>query len=363
MVPPYDWAVRQEVRFATSRDGTRIAWAQHGHGPPLVRAATWLTNLESDWTSPIWKHWLTDLGQSFTVVRYDDRGSGLSDRHPVEISFERWVEDLEAVAEGAGFERFALLGMSQAGAVAIAYAARHPARIESLILYGAYSKGARRRSLSPEALEENDLFLQLMRVGWGRANPAFGRIFTAELIPNASDEQARGLDTLQRSSTDGETAARMAAARSEIDVTELAKSIAVPTLILHARDDEAVAFEEGRLLASLIPGARMVVLEGRNHILLDDEPAWTQFIQELASFAGARRPLPAVEAIADKLSRREVEVLQIASQGKSNEEIATELGLSVRTIERHLGNIYMKLELSGKSARAGAVARLTRHNA
>jgi pimeloyl-ACP methyl ester carboxylesterase/DNA-binding CsgD family transcriptional regulator len=267
------------------------------------------------------------------------------------------------VAEGAGLEHFALLGMSQAGAVAIAYAARNPARIESLILYGAYSKGARRRSLSPEALEENDLFLQLMRVGWGRANPAFGRIFTAELIPNASDEQARGLDTLQRSSTDGETAARMAAARSEIDVTELAKSIAVPTLILHARDDEAVAFEEGRRLASLIPGARMVVLEGRNHILLDDEPAWTQFIQELASFAGARRPLPAVEAIAGKLSRREVEVLQIASQGKSNKEIAAELGLSVRTIERHLGNIYVKLELSGKSARAGAVARLPRHNA
>jgi pimeloyl-ACP methyl ester carboxylesterase/DNA-binding CsgD family transcriptional regulator len=352
--------VRQEVRFVTSRDGTRIAWAQHGHGPPLVRVATWLTNLESDWTSPIWTHWLTDLGQRFTVVRYDDRGSGLSDRHPAEISFERWVEDLEAVVEGAGFACFALLGMSQAGAVAIAYAARNHARIRHLILYGAYSRGARRRSLSPEDLEENELFLQLMRVGWGRANPAFGRIFTADFIPNASDEQARWLDALQRGSTDGETAAKMAAARSEIDVTEVAKSIEVPTLILHARDDQAVAFEEGRRLASLIPGARMVVLEGRNHILLGDEAAWPQFIQELVSFAGARPARHGFEDIAGKLSRRELEVLNIAAQGKSNDEIAAELGLSVRTIERHLANIYMKLELSGKSARAGAVARLAR---
>lgn len=352
--------MRQEVRFVTSRDGTRIAWAQHGHGPPLLRVATWLTNLESDWTSPIWRHWLNDLGQNFTVVRYDDRGSGLSDRHPAEISFERWVEDLEAVVEGAGFARFALLGMSQAGAMAIAYAARNPARVQRLILYGAYSRGARRRGLSPEDLEENELFLQLMRVGWGRANPAFVRIFTADFIPNASDEQARWLDALQRGSTDGETAARMAAARSEIDITEAAKSIAVPTLILHAHDDQAVAFDEGRRLASLIPGAKLVVLEGRNHILLGDEPAWPQFIRELVTFAGGPQLPHDSEDMTHKLSRREEEVLRIAAEGKSNEEIAAGLGLSVRTIERHLANIYVKFELSGKSARAGAVARLRR---
>jgi pimeloyl-ACP methyl ester carboxylesterase/DNA-binding CsgD family transcriptional regulator len=355
--------VRQEVRFVTSRDGTRIAWARHGHGPPLVRVATWLTNLETDWISPIWKHWLTDLGDQFTVVRYDDRGSGLSDRNPAEISFERWVEDLEAVIDGAGLSTFAVLGMSQAGAVAIAYAARNPTRVRHLILYGAYAKGIRRRNLSSEDLEENELFLQLMRVGWGRANPAFGRIFTAELIANGSDEQARWLDALQRGSTDGPTAARMAAARSEIDVTEMAQLVGVPTLILHARDDQAVAFEEGRRLASLIPGAKMVVLEGRNHILLGDEPAWPQFMRELASFAGAPPALRDEEDIAGKLSRREVEVLQIAARGKSNDEIAAELSLSVRTIERHLANIYTKLQLSGKSARAGAVARLARPRA
>jgi len=350
--------VRQEVRFVRSADGTRIAWARHGHGPPLVRVATWLTNLESDWTSPIWRPWLTGLGEHFTVVRYDDRGSGLSDRHPAEVSFQRWVEDLEAVVEGAGFPHFALLGMSQAGAIAIAYAARNPTRVDHLVLYGAYPRGSRRRDSNREALEEFELFLRLMRIGWGRDNPAFTRIFTSELIPEATDEQAKGLGALQRGTTDGETAARMAAARSEIDVTAMAETIAVPTMIVHARDDQAVPFEHGRELASLIQGARFVVLEGRNHILVGDEPAWPQFVQELVAFAGSPRPAAGFEEIAGRLTKREVEVLTIAAQGKSNAEIAADLGLSVRTIERHLANIYVKLELSGKSARAGAVARL-----
>ena len=324
----------------------------------MVRVATWLTNLESDWTSPIWKPWLVGLGEHFTVVRYDDRGSGLSDRHPGEVSFERWVEDLEAVVEGAQLPHFALLGMSQAGAIAIAYAARNPTRVDHLVLYGAYARGSRRLASTPESIEESQLFLRLMSIGWGRDNPAFTRIFTSELMPEATDEQAKGLGALQRGSTDGETAAKMAAARSEIDVSALAESIGVPTLIVHARDDEAVRFEHGRELASLIKGARFVVLEGRNHILLGDEPAWPHFLQELADFAGSPLPKGGLDEIAGKLSKREVEVLRIAARGKSNEEIASELGLSVRTIERHLANIYMKLELSGKSARAGAVARL-----
>ncbi len=328
-----------------------------------MRVATWLTNLESDWTSPIWMPWLTGLGEHFTVVRYDDRGSGLSDRHPAEVSFERWVEDLEAVVDGAQLPHFAVLGMSQAGAIAIAYAARNPARVDHLVLYGAFPRGSRRRDPTPEALEEEELFLRLMRIGWGRDNPAFARIFTSELMPQATDEQAKGLGFLQRGSTDGETAARMAAARAEIDVTALAETIAVPTLIVHARDDQAVRFEYGRELASLIKGARFVVLEGSNHILLGDEPAWPRFVNELVAFAGSPEPASGPEVIGGKLSRREVEVLNITAEGKSNQEIAAELGLSVRTIERHLANIYVKLELSGKSARAGAVARLRHRGA
>ena len=350
--------MRQEVRFATSRDGTRIAWARHGAGPPLVRVATWLTNLESDWASPIWRHWLTGLGEHFTVVRYDDRGSGLSDRHPADIPFERWVEDLEAVVDSAGLTRFALLGMSQAGAIAIAYTARHPGRVGHLILYGAYAAGARRRQPTAAAVEEHELLLRLMRIGWARSNPTFRRIFTAEFIPDATDEQARWLVELQSQSTDGETAARMASARSDIDVSDMARSIQVPTLILHAHDDQAVSFEHGRNLASLIPGARLVMLAGQNHILLGDEPAWAQFLREIVVFTGADEPPQAPDHATALLSARELEVLQIAAAGRSNEEIAAELSLSIRTVERHLANVYAKLGLTGKSARAGAVARL-----
>jgi pimeloyl-ACP methyl ester carboxylesterase/DNA-binding CsgD family transcriptional regulator len=352
--------MRQEIRFVSSGDGTRIAWARHGHGPPLVRVATWLTNLETDWTSPIWRHWLTDLGDRFTVIRYDDRGSGLSDRYPAEISFERWIDDLEAVIDSSGFPQVTLLGMSQAGAVAVAYAARKPTRLRHLVLYGAYSRGAVKRNPSPEALEEMELIFQLTRIGWGRANPAFARLFNDGLIPNATEPQMRWLDDLQRNSTDGETALKMSRARSGIDVSEAARSITVPTLILHAHGDEAVPFEEGRRLATLIPGARFVPLDGRNHILLADEPAWPQFLAELTSFTGSRRAPQVIDGLIEQLTARELEVLRFAAEGKSNDEIAAELVLSVRTVERHLGNVYTKLALSGKSARAAAVARFTR---
>jgi pimeloyl-ACP methyl ester carboxylesterase/DNA-binding CsgD family transcriptional regulator len=352
--------MRQEIRFVSSGDGTRIAWARHGHGPPLVRVATWLTNLEADWTSPIWRHWLADLGDRFTVIRYDDRGSGLSDRNPSEISFERWIDDLEAVIDSSEFPQVTLLGMSQAGAVAVAYAARNPTRLRHLVLYGAYSRGAVKRNPSPEALEEIDLLFRLTRIGWGGANPAFARIFCAGFIPDASEAQMRWLDDLQRNSTDAETALKMSHARSVIDVSEAARSITVPTLILHAHDDQAVPFEEGRRLATLIPGARFVPLDGRNHILLAEEPAWPQFLAELSSFTGSHREPQVIDSLIEQLTAREIEVLRFAGEGKSNDEIAAELVLSVRTVERHLGNVYAKLALSGKSARAAAVARFTR---
>lgn len=325
-----------------------------------MRVATWLTNLDTDWSSPIWRPWLTGLGEHFTVVRYDDRGSGMSDRHPADISFERWIEDLEAVVDSAGLSRFALLGMSQAGAVATAYAARNPARVDRLVLYGAYARGALRRNLTAAQQDEQDLFLRLMRIGWGRDNPAFERIFTSELIPDATDEEARWLGALQRGSTEGETAAAMALARAQLDVTDLARSVRVPTLILHLRDDQAVGFEEGRELAALIPEARFLPLEGRNHIILGDDPAWPVFVRELATFAGAPRDGAEVAGASGKVSARELEVIQAAAEGMSNQEIAVRMGISVRTIERHLANIYTKLGLSGKAARAAAVARMAR---
>jgi pimeloyl-ACP methyl ester carboxylesterase/DNA-binding CsgD family transcriptional regulator len=352
--------MRQQIRFVTTADGTRIAWARHGHGPALVRVATWLTHLEYDWESPVWRHWLSDLGTRFTMVRYDDRGSGLSDRAPAEISFNVWVSDLEAVVNETGFDRFTLLGMSQAGAVAIAYAARQPGRVRNLVLYGAYARGALARDPSPEAREEIDVVQRLMRIGWGRANPAFHRLFTSGFIPGASESQMRWFDDLEQRSTDGETARTMSRVRAQIDVSEQARTLTCPTLVIHADNDEAVPFEEGRRLASLIPHARFVPLHGKNHILLANEPAWPRFLEEVSAFVGSTGEPELPAGPIQPLTDRELHVLRYVAEGKSNEEIAGALALSVRTIERHLGNAYTKLGLSGKSARAAAAARLPR---
>ena len=354
--------MRQVISFARSFDGVRVAWARHGTGPPLVRVGTWLTHLEGDWTSPVWRHWLTDLGERFTVVRYDERGTGLSDRTPGEISTRAWLADLEAVVDAAALDRFALLGMSQAGAVAIEFAARHPDRVSHLILYGAYARGFLARDPTPEQREEADLEARLISVGWGRANPVFRRVFTTSFIPEATETQMRWFDELQRRSSLPEIALASSRVRAGIDVRLAAASLAVPTLVLHADADMAVPFEEGRRLAGLIPGAAFVSLPGRNHILLADEPAWPRFVEQVTAFAGRTRREAANRAPdrapSAPLTSRELQVLDLVAEGCSNDEIAARLRLSARTVERHLSNTYAKLSLSGKSARAAAAARL-----
>lgn len=345
--------MRTGVSLATSADGTRIAWSRHGNGPPLVRVGTWLTHLEFDWTSPVWRHWLDDLGQRFTVIRYDDRGSGLSDRTPGEYSLDAWVADLEAVVASAGLSHFTLLGMSQGGAVAVEFARRHP-DVESLILWGAYGQGAMARGGNEQDLEEWDLRARMIKVGWGRADPVFRRVFTSSFIPGATEAQMRWFDELQRRSMSPEAALASSHARARLDVTTSARLVSARTLVLHADQDRAVPFEQGRQLAGLIPGARFVPLHSRNHILLADEPAWPQFLEEVGAFAGG----PTLTKTTPHLTTREVEVLRLVAQGCGNEEIGVRLSLSTRTVERHLSNIYARLELSGKSARAAAAARL-----
>jgi pimeloyl-ACP methyl ester carboxylesterase/DNA-binding CsgD family transcriptional regulator len=345
----------QEVRFCTAPDGVRIAYAIHGRGPPLVRTPTWLTHLEFDWQSPVWRHWLDGLAEGHTVLRYDERGCGLSDRDVDDLSLEARVADLEAVIEAAGLERFSLLGMSQSGPVAIAYAARHPARISHLILFATYGRGRLMRDPSPAAREHAELMISLIRMGWGQDQPAFRRLFTTLFIPDATPEQMEWFDDLQRVTTEPETAVRIRHARNHDDVTAAATQVAKPTLVLHARNDALVPLSEGRLLATLIPGARLVLLESRNHILLPDDPAWPVFLSELREFTGARATA-ALNPV-EELSTREREVMQLVAKGLSNEEIAERLFLSVRTVERHLSNVYVKLRLSGKAARAAAAAR------
>ncbi|HEX2805432.1 MAG TPA: alpha/beta fold hydrolase [Kineosporiaceae bacterium] len=345
----------QALRFCTAPDGVRLAYALSGQGLPLVKAGHWMTHLERDWTSPVWRHWLDFLSTEHTVIRYDERGSGLSDREYPHLSLEAWVGDLEAVVDAAGADRFPLLGMSQGGPIAIAYAARHPERVSRLVLYGTYARGRLHRTPNPEAQEEAEALVALTRTGWARRNPAFRRLFTTLFIPGGSNEQIAWFDDLQQVSCSPEHAAHSRTVRYSLDVSALAATLAVPTLVLHAREDALVPFSEGRHLASLIPGARFVSLDSANHIVLEDEPAWTEFQSELRGFLPAYSP-PAAPAWA-ALTSREREILDLVADGHGNQSIAAALHLSVRTVERHLSNCYTKLGLTGKGARAGAAAR------
>ncbi|MGD2049008.1 MAG: adenylate/guanylate cyclase domain-containing protein [Chloroflexota bacterium] len=278
--------MKQEIHYCTAPDGVSIAYTANGRGPPLVNAASYLRHLEHDRNSPVWSHWLAELERHHTYIRYDERGTGLSEWDAQDQSFEAWVSDLEAVVETVGLDRFALLGISQAGAVAIAYAARHPERVSRLILYGAYARGWLNRDLTPDKVEEEKLLISLMRVGWGRENPAFRNFFTMQLMPEASPEHIEWLDWIMRISTTPEIAAQMESEMHRIDVRDLAPKVKAPTLIIHARKDEGVPFEEGKRLAALIPGAQFVPLETSNHLLTADEPAWLEFVHAYQKFMG-----------------------------------------------------------------------------
>jgi len=347
--------VNQEVRFCTARDGVSLAYAIHGSGPPIVRVATWLAHLDFDWASPIWRHWLEELGQRHTLVRYDERGCGLSDSAAGELSVETWVGDLETVVDAAGLDRFTLLGISQGAAIAVAYAVEHPERVADLVLYGGFARGRRHRGQRPQ----EDAMVAAIRAGWTTADPTFRRVFSSLFVPDGTTEQMTWYEDLLRKSTTPETAVRLFEARGEIDVRDLAPEVRAGTLVVHARDDRVVPVEEGRLLAALIPGARLVLLESANHILLVDEPAWRYFVSELYAFLGTAPPAPPPVEVVD-LSARELEVLELVAAGLTNEAMAERLYLSVRTVERHLSNIYAKLGVSGKAARAGAAARFSR---
>lgn len=276
-------SLAQEIRFCRSKDGARIAYAISGSGKPLVKAANWLTHLELDPESPVWKHVWGDLSREFFLVRYDARGSGLSDWDVPRFSFEAWVDDLEAVVDAVGPERFPLLGMSQGGAVALAYAARHPERVSHLVLLGAFARGRLQRH-SEEWTQRHEAMRTFMRQSWGRDDGAFREIFSITMVPDGTREQWQWLTDLQRVSASPENAVRFHDTSGGIDVEALLPSIAAPTLVLHARGDQRVPFAEGRHLATQIPNARFVSLESRNHLLLEHEPAWQRAWEEISVF-------------------------------------------------------------------------------
>jgi pimeloyl-ACP methyl ester carboxylesterase len=277
--------LRQSIRFCQAPDGVHLAVAEVGTGPPLVKAATWMTHVEHDWHSPVWRHWLVELGSRFRYIRYDARGGGLSDRDLTGSRLDdlgTWTADLETAVDCNDLTKFVLFAMSQGTGPALDYCVRHPDRVSRLIVLGGYVRGMRRRDA--DAAAEAELMPELIRVGWGGSNPAFRTVFTTTFVPEATSEQMRWFNELAVQTASAENAVRLETAFYDHDFTDLARAVEVPTMVLHARDDRAAPFSEGRLLASLIPGAQFVPLDSADHILLEDEPAWSTFLRHVDDF-------------------------------------------------------------------------------
>lgn len=341
--------MRQQIRFCASSDGVRLAYAVSGGGPPLLRAPHWITHLEHD--AAVWGHLLDALGRRFTLVRFDQRGCGLSDRAVSDISFDAWVRDVEAVANAAQVERFAVLGVSQGAAIAVAYAARHPERVSHLILFGGYAQGWSVRDVPPQEREKSATLGKLIELGWSGKDTSLRQVFTSQFIPGARAEQARAFNELMQASASTETALRIYQAFGAIDVRAEAARVRCPTLVLHTTGDQRVPFEEGRRLAGLVPGARFVPLESENHLLLEGEPALGRLLDAVDEF------LPRAKggaAAFQGLTQREHAILEHVAQGLDNAQIAARLDLSEKTVRNYLVAILDKLEVE---TRAQAIVR------
>jgi pimeloyl-ACP methyl ester carboxylesterase/DNA-binding CsgD family transcriptional regulator len=343
--------MKQKIYFCKTGDGVRVAYATTGSGPPLVKVSNWLSHLEFDWDSPVWRHWLTELSRDHTLVRYDERGCGLSDWDVAQLSFESWVRDLETVVDALGLERFPLLGISQGASIAVAYAVRHPERVSHLVIHGGYLRGWLRREITPQQRKVAEMMVELAELGWGGENPAFRQFFTTQFIPEGTAEQHRWFNELERISTSPHNAAQFFRIFNDIDVSDLAPRLTCPALVLHPDRDARVPFDEGRLLAGLIPGARFVPLISGNHILLEQEPAWKRWLEEVRAFLPSARSAGTVFAA---LTPRENELVEFIARGLDNAQIAAHVGLSEKTVRNHISSIFTKL---GVENRAQAIVR------
>jgi pimeloyl-ACP methyl ester carboxylesterase len=296
--------MQQHIQYCTTSDGVRLAYATIGKGPKLVRTPHWFSHLEHDLGSPVMRHTILGLAHNHTVLRYDARGIGMSQRDDAEISFDKLVQDLETVVDAAKFERFILFGLSQGCAQAIAYTARHPERVSHLILYGGFARGMLRRDNSEKQQQALDLARGLVRAGWGSQEEAHRQFFTSQFIPDGSTADYHSLNEMQRVAATPETAEKFLLTNANVDVVALMPQIKAPTLVLHSKSDTRVPCALGQEMAAGIPGAKFVALESRNHLILADEPAHRAMVDVICDFLGEKRmrgSLPGTKTVGQRL--------------------------------------------------------------
>ena len=349
--------MKQRVQYRSTADGVCLAWADIGRGPPLVKAATWLTHLQYDLESPVWAHWVRFLGGHYRYLRYDERGCGMSDWNTPGLADPHWVDDLEEVVDAAGIDRpMVLLGISQGAATAIRYAVRHPQRVSHLVLYGGYAVGGAHAS-DPERRALYAAVMDVIGLGWASDNPMFRQMFTQRFAPEGTPAQLQWFNELCRRTTSQANAIELLAARGAVDVRDLLPQVRLPTLFLHCDRDQIAPLSEGRVLASGIPGAEFVQLDSPNHVLLEHEPAWRRFQEAVLEFTGIATGAVEPDPAHAPLTPRERVVMQLLCEGRSNAQIAWTLGIAEKTVRNHVSGVYRKL---GVRSRAEAIVRAYR---
>jgi len=276
-------ADQSPVQYCSSPDGVRIAYAEVGEGYPLVAVGSWISHLEEDWSNPMWGHYLSNLAQDFTVIRYDQRGNGMSDWDNVDISFDRMVDDLKAVIDCYAYEKVALFGPSQAASVSIAYAQQYPEKVSHLILYGAYARGRCKRG-NPEGIEESKALVTLIRQSWGQDNPMVRQMMTSLFMPDATQEETSWFNDFQKTCGPGENLARFRELFDDMDVSNLLAEISIPTLVVQCVGDSIAPLPEGKLIASRIPGAKLVTLNSRSHMVFENDPEFPRLLHSVRDF-------------------------------------------------------------------------------
>ena len=335
----------QRIRYLRTTDGVQLAWAEAGAGtgPVMIKAANWLTHLEFEWESPVWRHWLRFCSDHFRYIRYDERGCGMTDRNVGDLSLDRWVADVEDIVSAADIqEPFCLLGISQGAAICVAYAVKHPERVSKLVLYGGYARGPFQRG-DPDGASFYKAMIDLVRLEWGSDNPTFRQVFTSRFIPGGTDEQLGWYNDLCRRSLTQEVAAKLLESRAMVDVTSLLGAVRAPTLVLHASGDAVVPITEGHILAAGIPQAQFIELDSKNRVLLENEPAWERFCYEVLKFIEVEGVAHGEDAAFGALSSREREVLTLMTEGLGNAQIGERLSISEKTVRNHVSNVFDKL--------------------